>query len=121
MTRSAPSSSPLLRRGAVVWLGNPVASGQPLRRLAVVLQADAWLSDHPSLTCCPLSSRGVAAPLFRLPLEPTAANGLPWPAQLMVDKLLTVSRHQVRAVLGLLADEQVARLERALRGWLDLA
>jgi mRNA-degrading endonuclease toxin of MazEF toxin-antitoxin module len=63
----------------------------------------------------------VAAPPFRLPLEPTGANGIPWPAQLMVDKLLTVGRPQVREVVGLLADGQLALLERALRTGLDLA
>ena len=110
-----------LRRGAVVQLGNPVASGEPQRRLAVVVQADRWLSDHPTLTCCPLTTRMLEAPLLRLPLEPSAANGLPRPAQLMVDKLFTASRPQVRALLGLLQGEELARLERALRQWLELA
>jgi mRNA interferase MazF len=110
-----------LRRGAVVQLGNPAASGDPQRRLAVVVQADRWLGDHPSLTCCPLTTRMLEAPLLRLPLEPSAANGLSRRAQLMVDKLFTASRPQVRALLGLLQGEELARLERALRQWLELA
>jgi len=68
---------PPLRRGAVVRLGNPVASFDHQRRLAVVVQADRWLSEHPTLTCCPLTTRMVEAPLLRLPLEPSVANGLP--------------------------------------------
>ncbi len=110
-----------LRRGAVVRLGHPAASGEPQNRLAVVVQADRWLSDHPSLTCCPLTTRMVEAPLLRLPLEPSVANGLPRPAQLMVDKVFTASRPQVRELLGLLQGEELARMERALRQWLELA
>lgn len=112
---------PLLRRGAVVRLGNPVSSAQPLQRLAVVVQADRWLSDHPSFTCCPLTTRMVEAPLLRLCLDPSSANGLPRQVQLMIDKLFTASRPQVRELLGLLQGEELARMERALRLWLDLA
>jgi mRNA interferase MazF len=110
-----------LRRGAVVQLGNPVASGDPQRRLAVVVQADRWLSDHPTLTCCPLTTRMLDAPLLRVLLEPSAANGLLRPAQLMVDKLFMASRLQVRELLALLQGQELARLERALRQWLELA
>jgi len=39
----------------------------------------------------------------------------------MVDKLFTASRPQVRELLGLVQGEELARLERALRQWLELA
>ena len=83
--------------------------------MAVVVQADRWLSDHLTLTCCPLTTRMLEAPLLRLPLEPSAANGLLRPAQLMVDKLFTASRPQVRELLGLLQGEELARIEWSLR------
>ena len=51
----------LLARGMVVELANPSSSGRPQRRLVVVLQADRWLQHHPTLTCCPLTRRLVAA------------------------------------------------------------
>lgn len=112
---------PLLRHGAVVRLGHPVARFDPQRSLAVVVQADRWLSDDPTLTCCPLTTRMVEAPLLRLPLEPSVANGLPRPAQLMVDKVFTASWPQVRELLGLLQGEELARMEWSLRQWLELA
>ena len=112
---------PLLRRGSVVRLGNPVASGDPQRLLAVVVQADRWLASHPSICCCPITSRLVAAPLFRLSLEPSLANGLPSSSQLMVDKLFTAAQQQVRQVVGVLEGQELAVLERALRQWLELA
>lgn len=116
-----PDPGPELRRGMVVELANPPSSGRPQRRLAVVLQADRWLAEHPTLTCCPLSRTAVAAPLLRLALQPTPRNGLQGPADLMVDKLFTAARRQVRAVLGALERPELARLELALRQWLELA
>jgi len=86
---------PLLRRGTVVRLGNSVASGDTQRLLA--------------------------APLFRLSLEPSLANGLPSSSQLMVDKLFTAAQQQVRQVVGVLEGQELALLERALRQWLELA
>ena len=86
---------PLLRRGTVVRLGNSVASGDTQRLLA--------------------------APLFRLSLEPSLANGLPSSSHLMVDKLFTAAQQQVRQVVGVLEGQELALLERALRQWLELA
>jgi len=86
---------PLLRRGTVVRLGNSVASGDTQRLLA--------------------------APLFRLSLEPSLANGLPSSSQLMVDKLFTAAQQQVRQVVRVLEGQELALLERALRQWLELA
>lgn len=58
---------------------------------------------------------------MRLPLEPSVAKGLPRPAELMVDKLFTASRPQVRELRGLLQGEELARMEWELRQWLELA
>jgi hypothetical protein len=49
------------------------------------------------------------------------AKGLPRPAELMVDKLFTASRPQVRELRGLLQGEELARMEWELRQWLELA
>ena len=111
----------LLARGMVVELANPSSSGRPQRRLVVVLQADRWLQHHPTLTCCPLTRRLVAAPLLRPALQPSGGNGLPGPVQCMADKLFTPARCQVRRVLGTLDGRDLARVELALRQWLELA
>jgi mRNA interferase MazF len=110
----------LLARGMVVELANPSCSGRPLRRLAVVLQAGRWLQHHPTITCCPLTRTLLAAPLLRPALQPSGGNGLPGPVQLMADKLITPARSQVRRVMGTLEGADLARVELALRQWLEL-
>ncbi len=112
-------SLPALRRGTVVTVASPGAySGKP--RPAVVVQADRWLQAHPSVTLCPLTSTLVDAPLVRLPVQPTARNGLKKPSQLMVDKLFTVLLSSLGPVVGQLEPQLLIELDLALRGWLEL-
>ncbi len=108
-----------LRRGTVVTVASPgVYSGKP--RPAVVVQADRWLQAHPSVTLCPLTSTLMDAPLVRLPVQPTARNGLKKPSQLMVDKLFTVPLSSLGKVVGQLEPQLLIELDLALRGWLEL-
>jgi mRNA interferase MazF len=110
---------PALRRGTVVTVASPGAySGKP--RPAVVVQADRWLQAHPSVSLCPLTSTLVDAPLVRLPVQPTARNGLKKPSQLMVDKLFTVQLSSLGKVVGQLESQRLIELDLALRGWLEL-
>ncbi len=113
-------SLPALRRGTLVTVASPGAySGKP--RPAVVVQADRWLQAHPSVTLCPLTSTLVDAPLVRLPVQPTARNGLKKPSQLMVDKLFTVPLSSLgKVVVGQLEPQLLIELDLALRGWLEL-
>lgn len=112
-------SLPALRRGTVVTVASPGAySGKP--RPAVVVQADRWLQAHPSVTLCPLTSTLVDAHLVRLPVQPTARNGLKKPSQLMVDKLFTVPLSSLGKVVGQLEPQLLIELDLALRGWLEL-
>jgi mRNA interferase MazF len=112
-------SLPALRRGTVVTVASPgLYSGKP--RPAVVVQADRWLQAHPSVTLCPLTSTLVQVPLVRLPVQPTARNGLQKPSQLMVDKLFTVPISSLGTVVGQLEPQLLIELDLALRGWLEL-
>ena len=112
-------SLPALRRGTVVTVASPGAySGKP--RPAVVVQADRWLQAHPSVTLCPLTSTLVDAPLVRLPVQPTARNGLKKPSQLMVDKLFTVPLSSLGKVVVQMEPQLLIELDLALRGWLEL-
>jgi mRNA interferase MazF len=112
-------SLPALRRGTVVTVASPgVYSGKP--RPAVVVQADRWLQAHPSVSLCPLTSTLVDAPLIRLPVQPTARNGLKKPSQLMVDKLFTVPLSSLGPAVGQLQPQRLIELDPALRGWLEL-
>jgi mRNA interferase MazF len=91
--------------------------GKP--RPALVVQSDLF-DGHPSLTIAPVTSTIADAPLFRVTIEPTAANGLRAVSQIMVDKLTTVSRDRVAQVLGSLEVDALLRVNRALVLWLGI-
>ena len=76
-------------------------TGKP--RPALVLQSDLF-SEHPSVTVLPVTSEMRGALLFRVSVEPLAANGLQKPSQVMVDKANTVAREKVGDVFGRLDD-----------------
>lgn len=86
----------------------------------LVLQADAFNDEHPSITLCLITSELTGAGLFRISVEPSAANGLAGESEVMVDKLFTLGRGSIRQVIGRLEPEAMARVDVALRGWLDL-
>jgi mRNA interferase MazF len=71
--------------------------------------------------CCPFTTSPIEAPLLRLPIDPSAENGLCQPSQLMVDKVTTVSRSSLGDRLGRLRDDELVRLNRSLIVFLGLA
>jgi len=108
-----------LLRSQVVTVASPgTYSGKP--RPAVVVQANRWLQDHPSVTLCPLTSTLIEAPLVRLAVQPTPGNGLRKPSQLMIDKLFTVPMAAIGEVIGVLEPAAMAELDLAMRDWLEL-
>jgi mRNA interferase MazF len=74
-----------------------------------------------SVTVVPVTSTLVNAPLFRLAVEPSAHNGLRALSQVMVDKLITVRRERIGAVIGALEPGTLTRVNRALALWLGVA
>jgi len=108
-----------VRRGEI-WTvaGGPDYVGKP--RPAVILQDDAFDATA-SMTICPFTTHAIDAPLMRLPIGPSEQNGLRAPSQLMVDKITTVSRTKLADRIGLLSDEDVLRMNRAVIVFLGLA
>ena len=106
-----------MKRGDLVVVALQGDYGKP--RPALVVQSDLF-DGHPSLTIAPVTSTIADAPLFRVTIEPTAANGLRAVSQIMVDKLTTVRRDRV-AQIGSLTDEALLRVNRALVLWLGIA
>ncbi len=86
----------------------------------VVIQDDRFDATA-SVTICPLTTNPVEAPLTRIAVEATTATGIEQPSQIMVDKITTMPRVNVRDHLGRLADEDLVRLNRALLVFLGLA
>jgi mRNA interferase MazF len=108
-----------VRRGDIhVTAARGVYTGKP--RPVVILQDDRFDATA-SVTVCPLTTNPVDAPLIRIAVEPTAATGIEQLSQIMVDKITTMPRANLRDRLGRLADADLVRLDRALLVFLGLA
>jgi mRNA interferase MazF len=92
--------------------------GKP--RPVVIVQDDRFAGTA-SITLCAFTTDPTEAPLLRLRIEPSEANGLRETSSIMVDKVTTVSRDKLGQRIGRLADEDVVRLNRALMLFLGLA
>lgn len=108
-----------MRRGDVWTIaGGGDYTGKP--RPAVVLQDDRFDATA-SVTVCAFTSDPTDAPLFRLLVEPDTGNGLRTPCRLMVDKITTIPKSKLGSKIGVLRDEDVVRLNRAILVFLGLA
>ncbi|MFP5454200.1 MAG: type II toxin-antitoxin system PemK/MazF family toxin [Alphaproteobacteria bacterium] len=105
-------------RGDLVTVALPGEYGKP--RPALVVQSDLFLK-HPSVTVIPLTTDLQEAPLFRVAVEPSDANGLRGPSQVMVDKIQTVSRGRAREIIGRLSWREMLGIERAVALFLGFA
>ncbi|ANY82705.1 growth inhibitor PemK (plasmid) [Microvirga ossetica] len=69
-------------------------AGKP--RPVVVVQDDSF-DGTDSITNCVFTTDPTEAPLFRLPVEPSARNGLRTACRMMVDKITTVPKSKMGA------------------------
>ncbi len=106
-----------MRRGDLVTIALQGAFGKP--RPALVVQSDLF-DAHPSVTIMPVTSELRDTPLFRVRIEPTAANGLRATSGVMVDKAQTVSREKIGEVFGHLTGEEMLTVSRALAVFLGV-
>ncbi|HLG44651.1 MAG TPA: type II toxin-antitoxin system PemK/MazF family toxin [Reyranella sp.] len=89
-------------------------------RPAVVVQSDAFNESHATVTVAPITSTVIPAPLFRITVDPSRANGLRRISQVMADKIVTVRRERVGKAVGALDSDTMARLGRSIALWLEL-
>jgi mRNA interferase MazF len=108
-----------MRRGDI-WTvaGGGDYAGKP--RPVVIIQDDHFDSTA-SITICAFTSDETEAPLFRLPVAPSARNRLLAASRLMVDKITTVPKSKIGRQIGRLDDEDMLRLNRALLVFFGLA
>jgi mRNA interferase MazF len=108
-----------MRRGEIWTIaGGKDYAGKP--RPAAILQDDRFDATD-SLTICAFTTDPTDAPLFRLAIKPSAANGLRTPSRLMVDKITTVPKSKIGGRIGRLDDEDIVRLNRAVLVFLGMA
>ncbi len=108
-----------MRRGEIWTLaGGKDYAAKP--RPVVILQDDRF-DKTASVTVCAFTTDPTDAPLFRLLIQPSAANGLRAASRLMVDKITTVPKTKIGTLLGRLADKDILRLNRAVLVFLGIA
>ena len=77
--------------------------------------------EFDSITICPITSRTAVVLPRRVAVQQDEENGLRFHSHIMVDKISTVNRRKVGQRIGVLAPEDVIKLERGLRWYLGLA
>ncbi len=92
--------------------------GKP--RPALVIQSDQY-DEHATVTVLPVSSALVAAPLFRITLQPSSENGLQKRSQVMADKAVTVKRDKIGPTYGRIDADSMVEVERCLAVFLGIA
>jgi mRNA interferase MazF len=108
-----------MRRGDIcIVAGGKDYADKP--RPAVIVQDDRF-DGTDSITVCAFTTDATEAPLFRLPVEPNARNGLRTACRLMVDKITTVPKSKIGAQVGRLGDDDILRLNQAILVFLGLA
>jgi len=108
-----------MRRGDLVTITLQGDFGKP--RPALVVQSDLFNADHATVSVLPITSAIIGAPVFRITLEPSVANGLRKVSQIMVDKIISMKREKIGAAFGRLDDETLLRVNRAMAVWLGVA
>lgn len=107
-----------MRRGDLVTVAMQGDFGKP--RPALIIQADQF-NELATLTLLPVTSTLVAAPLFRITVQPSTENGLQKPSQVMVDKVMTVKRDKVRSPFGRIDADTLVAVERCMAVFLGIA
>lgn len=108
-----------MKRGEV-WTvaGGGDYAGKP--RPALILQDDSFAAIQ-SVTICLFTTDPTDAPLMRVPVAPSSANGLREPSRLMIDKLTTVPRSRMGERLGVVDDAVLSQVARAVFVFLGIA
>ena len=108
-----------MKRGDIVTIAAPGDYGK--LRPALIVQADVCNDIHARITVVPLTSTIIAAPLFRITLDPSRQIGLSRVSQIMVDKVLTLPREKIGKRVGRLGNTLMIRVGRALSVWLGMS
>lgn len=100
-----------MRRGDLVTIALQGDYGKP--RPALIVQSDLF-SEHPSVTILPVTGELRPAPLFRIRLDPSEANGLQKRSDVMVDKAQSVAKERIGNVFGRVSEEEMLAVSRSL-------
>ena len=107
-----------MKRGNIVLVALQGDFGKP--RPALVIQSDHF-DNTATVTLLLLTSDLVDAPLIRISVDPDESNGLKKASQIMIDKIMTVKRDKIGAVLGSIEDKTLLEATRLLAVFLGFA
>ncbi len=100
-----------MKRGDIVTVSAPGDYGKP--RPAVVVQSDT-LGGTKSVLVSLMTSSLKDTPQHRMTLLPGKLNGLKFPSQIMVDKIMAVPREKCGAVIGTVGDAELISLNELI-------
>ncbi|WP_308797445.1 type II toxin-antitoxin system PemK/MazF family toxin [Agromyces silvae] len=106
-----------MRRGEIWLVAGGVYASKP--RPALIVQDDRFDTD--SVTVCPFTTTDIDAPLLRLEVPADPTSGISQRSFIMIDKLTTVRRTNVGAMVGRLSSTQLVEFERRAIVFLGLA
>jgi len=101
-----------MKRGDVVVVALPGDLGKP--RPAVIVQTDVLNENLRTVLLCPISSYSSKPIFFRVPVNPTAENGLLLPSEIMIEKLQAANKSKIGKVIGQLDGGTMGQLARSL-------
>ena len=108
-----------MRRGDLVTLALQGEHGKP--RPALVIQSDLFSQSTSTITVALLTSTPLDAPLLRVPIEPSQANGLQRRSYVMIDQIFSARTRRLGDVFGHLDDADVVAVNRALALFVGIA
>jgi mRNA interferase MazF len=107
-----------VKRGDLVIVSAAGDYGKP--RPAVVIQSDSIRATE-SVLAALVTSTLVDVTIYRLTIEPSEANGLSAPSQVMVDKIVAIPREKCSKTIGRIEDADLAALDRLLAVMIGIA
>ena len=108
-----------MKRGDLVTVALQGEYGKP--RPALVIQSDLFAQLTSTVTVALLTSTPVNAPLLRVPIEPSQANGLRQRSYVMVDQFFSARTRRLGDVFGRLDDVDMLAVNRALALFVGIA
>ena len=98
-----------------------VQGGHGKPRPALVIQSDLFAQLTSTVTVLLLTSTAIDVPLIRVPVEPSAENGLRKRSYVMIDQTVSARAHRFGPIFGRLDDADMLAVNRALALFLGIA
>ncbi len=108
-----------MKRGSIVLISVQGDYGKP--RPAVVIQNNELRDETDSVTVCLISNFEMETTLLRIYISPDKENGLRKDSYIMVDKIATLNKAKIGAVIGQLDFNFMSQLNQQLMLFLGLS